>query len=288
LITVGSGFLLASGATVDGEGPSISLLRSVVLGVVLLLTVVIVARTAVLLAGVDPEADRIAGRLVHGTDQQRLLSRWLQRTRWARNVGGLAGLAWWLFGTSASGDLLLLGVGGLAIGSIAAQLHHVGAAGGRRTASLDRRSVAGYLRPGWRWRLMAVALGAVLLGLTGLAYGNREAALFGLVAVGVVGVTHLVQRRVAGRRRPALSASLQAADDLARELAIDRGLAQPAFYFALVLIAHGAYGLADDIGGVAIVVSIGAWFYALWAWLRNRRLGLDFLMAQAPLRPAAS
>ena len=279
--------LMARSTTTGQDSPPVSPLALVVVGLLAVLVVITLARLAVMLAGVDPEADRIAQGLATGPAQRRLLARWLQRTRWARNVGGVAGLAWWLLGTSAQGDLLLYGVGGLAIGSIAAQLHQVGRVRGPRTASLERRSLDGYLQPGRRWRMIAVAAGGALLALAGLATGSAAATRFGAVAVAVVAVAHLAQRRVAGRPRAALPPLLQDADDLARALAIDRGLAQPATYFGLVLIAHGAIGLEPTIGAAATAISLAAWIYALYAWWQNRRLGLDWVMAPAPATAAS-
>lgn len=259
------------------------------LGVLLLLLVVVIARTAVMLAGVDPDASAIAQGLAEDPDQQRLLSRWLQRTRWARNVGGLAGLVWWVLGTSLQGDILLFGVGGIAVGSIAAQLHHVRRPSGPRTASLASRSVSDYVPEGWQRRMIVISGVSIAMSAAGLVLDDaRPAVAWGLLAIGVVAVTHVVQRRVAGRPRPALATGLQQADDLARELAIDRGLARPSTYFALVLLAHGALNLQTSLGAAATAMAIGAWLYALFAWWQNRRLGLDHVIDRRQPVPSAA
>ncbi len=51
------------------------------------------------LAGMDGDAPQIAQHLAADPDQQRLLQRWLERARWARFVGGFAGVVAWFFGT---------------------------------------------------------------------------------------------------------------------------------------------------------------------------------------------
>ncbi len=282
LVIVGAGTLIARGAsTSDGaDAGSDSAVATgggiLALGVVAALFVLVALRVAVMFAGVDPDAASIAAGLTAYPDEQRLLTRWLERTRWARNVGGFAGLVWWLFGTSAHGDVLLCGVGGVAFGSMIAQLHQVRTQSGRRTASLDRRSMQEYLPAAWARRMVVLAaLSGVLVVAAATADRPGSAARWGLASLVVLGLVHLVQRRVANRPRPALTAGLQFADDLARKLAIDRGLAQPATYFALVLFAHGAGRLTSDYGGTATAVSVIAWLYALRLWWRNRRLGLD-------------
>ena len=272
-----SGVLFARGAT-SGDG-SMSFGHFLVVGLVLALVIVVVMWFGVMLAGVDPDAAVIAEELASAPDQRRLLSRWLQRSRWARNVGGLSGITWWVLGTSTHGDLLLCGVGGIAIGSMTAELHHVRRFSGPRTASLDRRSVSDYLPVGGRRRMLVVALLSMAMIVGGVVLDHAGSAVpWGLVSFLVVVAAHLVQRRVAGRPRPALAAGLRHADDLARQLAIDRGLAQPATYCALALLAHGSVDLEPSLGGAAIAMSIGAWLYALYAWWQNRRLGLDSLM----------
>ncbi len=272
-------FTFVARSTTDGSGTAPGQL--VLIGLLLLALAVAVAQLGVMLAGVDPEAAVIAAGLASDPEQQRLLTRWLQRTRWARNVGGLAGLAWWVIGTSLNGDILLYGVGGVAIGSMAAQLHHVRRPIGPRTASLDRRSVADYIPANWQRRMIVVALMAVAMIVGGIAITDaRTASKWGAAALLVIGAAHLVQRRVATRPRPALTSGLQQADDLARELAIDRGLAQPATYAALAMFAHGSLAFEASLGGVATAMSVGAWLYALYAWWHNRRLGLDIVIDQ--------
>ncbi len=272
----------------SGSNTSRSAAELVVLLLVALAVAVLLARIGVMLAGIDPDAERIAQHLAVAPDQQRLLTRWLGRTRWARNMAGLAGITWWIFGTSAHGDLLLYGVGGVAVGSMAAQLHHVRRPMGPRTASLARRSVEQYLPAPWRRRMLVVTgLGLVTIAGSMTVNHAGDALGWGIAALAIMTGAHIMQRRVAGRARPALATGLTSADDLARSLAIGRGLAQPATYFGLALIAHGAVHFEDSLGVVATALSAAAWLYALSSWWQNRRLGLDSLLDQ-PLPAAAA
>jgi hypothetical protein len=265
-----------------GRAGGMSFGRGVLVSVFVVLIALSFARLVAMLAGVDPGAIAIAHELASAPDQRRLLARWLRRTRWARNVGGVAGFTAWTF-TLLAGDVLLYGVGGIAIGSMVAQLHHARRPRGRRTASLDRRMVGAYISIGSRRRMIAVAILSVGLIIAGVALNDTgTAASWGLVAFVELAAAHLVQRRVAARPRPALTTGLRQADDLLRGLAIDRGLAQPATYFALFLFAHGSRQLEPILGGAATMISVGTWLYGLYAWWQNRRLGLDFLIEQPP------
>ncbi len=280
-------FVFVARATTDGSATAPGQL--LVIGLLLVALAVVITQLGVMLAGVDPEAAVIAQGLASAPDEQRLLTRWLHRTRWARNVGGLAGLTWWVIGTSLDGDILLYGVGGVAIGSMVAQLHHARRPTGLRTASLDQRSVSHYIPDDWQRRMIVVALMALGMIVAGIGITDAgTASWWGVAALAVLAAAHLIQRRVAGRPRPALATGLQQADDLARELAIDRGLAQPATYAALVMFAHGSLALEQGLGGVATALAVAAWLYALYAWWQNRRLGLDIVIDQRqPVATAA-
>lgn len=257
---------------------------------VLVLVVLATINVSSMLAGVDPEAPLIADRLADSPEQQRLLTRWLQRTRWTRSVGGFAGIVWWVIGTSTRGDLLLLGLGGVALGSMAAQLHQVRRLPGLRTASLDRRTVAQYSRSSERRRMAGVTACAALLTGTGIINAAELGvgpALWGLFALSVLAIATAIQTRVARRPRPALGSDLRYADDIARTLAIGNGLGEPATYWAVAIAAHGVRLLEPVIGGAATALSTLAWFYALGSWWRNRRLGLGHLLT-APTGGEAS
>ena len=273
VVVIGGAILVARTGSDAGFG------TTAILVVLLLLALLVAFRVARLLAGVDPEAVDIAGRFGGDADQQRLLARWLQRARWGRNVGGLAGLTFWLFGTSTQGDVLVYGVGGVALGAIAAELHHVTPTGGPRTARLEPRSIDEYLMTADRRRMIVAALGALVVATLGVVIGGSMApTLLGLAALAVLALTRAVQQQVATRARPAIADRLRRADDFARELAIGRGLARPATYFALALIARGCFILNDATQGAGGLVGIGVWIYAAVLWWNNRRLGLDFVL----------
>ena len=259
----------------------------VVLALVLIALAVTLVQIARMFAGVDPEVPELARHLASDADQQRLLSRWMLRARRARNIGGICGVVVWVLGTSVQGDLLLCGVGGIALGAMLAELHVVRPQHGPRTATLDVRALGAYLTDRDRNRMIGVAgAAAVLIAMAAIEDGFGVGVVCGGAALVVLGAANLVQRRVASRPRPAIAASLRRADDLARELAIGRGLAQPATYFGLALVARGAFSLRPELGDVMMLVGAAAWIYALVLWWSNRRLGLDFLLEQR--RPAVA
>ena len=241
----------------------------------------ILYNVGLLLAGVDVEASAIAEHLAGDPDQQRLLARWLARARWARFVGGLSGFLICVLGTT-NGDLLLLGTGGIAVGAMICELHHLRPRKGPRTATLTVRTVGDYLMRQDARRMISVGLVACAVGVAGAVSSDSRAAMWwALTALVVLAMARFAQQRVATRPRPALSSKLTRADDLARELAIGRGLARPATYFALVLVARGCYSLVPSIGDLGRTFGGAAWLYALYLWWHNRRLGLDFLLTSS-------
>ena len=265
-------------ARTGDEQPSIG--SYVIIGIVTALAVVIVANLGFRLAGVDIEAADIAARLAAQPDQQRLLTRWLERARWSRFIGGLSGLLVWLLGTRSDGNVLVWGTAGIAAGALAAELHHLRPATGPRTARLEVRSVRTYLWPYDQRRMIAVAAAGGLVAVGGLTSAEMHtASWWGLGAAVALGVAHLAQRRVASRSRPALPDSLRQADDLARELAIGRGLAWPFTYFAIALVGKGCLVLGEQYSLIGFI-GIGLHCYAIGLWWRNRRLGLDFLLRE--------
>lgn len=188
-------------------------------------------------AGVDVEAGEIAERLAGEPNQQRLLTRWLERARWARFVGGLSGVLVWVFGTRTDGNVFLWPFAGIAAGGVIAELHHLRRPSGPRTARLEVRSVGNYLWPFTGWHMVGTAAAGAVVAVVSAAVSEWSGVASALGAVAVIGLGHLVQRRVASRPRPALPDSLRSADDLTRELAIDRNIAWPCTYFGLSLVA---------------------------------------------------
>jgi hypothetical protein len=275
-------------------GPSVFLVSegdqagagTIVVAVVLIVLALIAAVTVgFVLSGVDPEAEAIADRLVPQTDQRVLIERWLRRTRWARNLGGMAGLLWWFLGTQARGPLLVCGLGGVALGSMAAQLHQARHRPGLRTASLEQRTVSQYTDRATRLELLLPGLGAVALVAAGSSAmvlsdeASPSVLWLALAALAVVALGAGLQRRVARRPRPALPNDLRYADDLARILAIGKGLGQPAGYWATALLAAAVGQLEPVIGIWAFLVMGLLWFWALNSWWQNRRLGLHHVLS---------
>ncbi len=267
--------------TNDGNGlSSTDAWLVVTLAVLLTILFYVLLSLGLQLAGMDGEAPRIAQHLAADPDQQRLLQRWLERARWARFVGGFAGVITWVLGTQTNGDVLVLGTGGIATGAVLAELHHIRRTSGPRTARIEVRSVTDYLTRRDARRMIGVAVVAGGAAITGAWDGDTRAAMWwGLGALLALGVTRLAQQRVATRARPAVSDKLTRADDLARELAIGRGLARPATFFALALVARACFALESTIGDLAQVLGVAAWLCAFVLWWQNRRLGLDFLMS---------
>ena len=229
-------------------------------------------------SGVDTDVPELARHLAAHPEQQRLLTRWLARARWARFVGGVAGLVACGLATNLRGNLLLFGTAGIFVGAVLAELHHVRRPHGPRTARLEVRTVGDYLLTSdARW-MVGVAIAAAATASLGAFDGDtRGATWWAFAALGVLGLTRLVQQRVASRARPAVSPELTRADDLARELAIGRGLARPATYVGLALLSEAADSLQPLLGSAASVLTSACWLTAFVRWWQNRRLGLDFL-----------
>jgi hypothetical protein len=230
-----------------------------------------------MLAGDDPDVPQLAARLASDADQRLLLERWMRRARWARTVGGICGVLVWMLGTRTEGDLLMCGVGGIALGAMLAEIHHVAPPRGTRTASLDVRSIDDYLMTADRRRMVAVGTLSVAALAIGVIVGEAATAWSGVAGLGVLLAARLVQWRVASRPRPAVADRIRRADDLARELAIGRGLARPATYFGLAVLARGAFVLSQRLWPF-VLVGIACWVYAVYLWWSNRRLGLDFVL----------
>lgn len=269
------------GALIGGGRDAFPIAGVEVLVLFLLAALFIVVDLGRRLAGVDGEASTIAGHLATDPDQQRLLARWLGRARWARFVGGFSGVLLWALGTRFRGDLLLLGTGGIAIGAMIAELHHIRPRQGTRTARLDVRSVGDYLMQHDARRMIGAGLAACCVLIAGLIADEGRVAIWcGSTALVALGAARLAQERVVSRPRPAVPAKLIRADDLARELAIGRGLARPATYFAVAVVARGCFSLVPTIHGLGRLLGSAASIYALYLWWYNRRLGLDFLMTE--------
>lgn len=230
-----------------------------------------------LLSGWQPDSDDAAARLASGDLGRRLVSRWIARARWARNVGAIAGLLTIFIGSNASIDPLVASFTGLAVGALFAELHLVKPQAGERTASLEVRNLGRYVTR-FDSALMTVAAGlALALAAVGTITANSTARTWGIVAVAILGVAYLVQQRVARRPRSGLDSELTDGDDLVRRLAVGPGIARPAAAAALACVGAGATALVDGWETVGDAISFGSRLAALAIWFFNRRLGLNYL-----------
>lgn len=236
----------------------------------------------------DPDASLISARLAGGSAQRLLLARWVDRARWARYVGGTAGILFWALGTRGRGDLLVCGTLGIFLGALAAELHHVRRRPGPRTARLDMRTVATYLSRYDRDRMLATAGATAVTAIVGLTVPRTTwAPWWALGAAVVLGAAWLAQERVARRPRPATSTDITKADDLARRLAISRGLARPAIYCALAMLARAWLTMGTHWWWMS-TIGLAAWIWAYILWWWNRGLGLDFLLDDEERTPLLS
>ncbi len=242
---------------------------------------------AYLLFSDDREATAVATRLAAEPDSVALIDRWLRRARFARNLGGLAGLIVWV-GTWTNGmngsTLVVCGMGGVLLGAVASELHRARPVAGPRTASLRPRTIASYLVS--RDQRRTVILTAAWIATGWVAFGadsNGALWLSGLAIATLAGV-RVLQWRIAARPRPALPDRMLAADDLVRELAITRGLAQPSNTFVLALFVPTLPLLdASPIGPWVDPLIVVAFVLSVWWWAKNKRLGLDWLLDRPSL-----
>lgn len=276
-LAVVGGVLASALLTVGSRAGGVTPLAAVLTVLVALILALGLFGVGLTLAGVDADAEAIADRLADDDVQQRLLARWLERARWARFVGGLAGVIAWVLGSRFQGNILVFGSLGIAAGAALAEVHHAWRPTGARAARLEVRSIGDYLSRNDAIRMAVSAVVGVIAAIVGVLVDRTDVVAAGVSAALVVGVVHLLQRRVASRARPAVGDSLRRADDLVRTLAIGRGLALPATYAALALDALALTRLGERFPA-ATALGVIAWLYALLLWWRNRRLGLAPLL----------
>ncbi len=287
------GVLLIVPATGGGNGDSggIDWVPAIVLAFALVLVCGALYTLGENLAGYDPDAARIAERLSGDEASRRLLTRWLQRARWRRWLGGFLGVVVGvlLMDNGGLGPVVLLGFAGIMVGSLSAELHHWRrvAGPGARAADLTRRHFGDYTVAGEQWLiglLAAVALGVLAMEALGAEVaggGTGGAWPWAVAALGVAAVVLAMQWRIVTRRRPALPAELRRADDLARRLAVSRGVAQPGMTLLLTLVGEALAQIGlGAIGDICQLLAVGL-------WIGTRRLGLDKLL-RAPVAAPAS
>lgn len=293
IVTIGLGVLFVvpvSVSSVDESGSGPTVARVLVTTAAALLGAFALFVLGRNLAGHDPDARLIAARMSGDEPSRLLLTRWLQRVRWRRWLGGFLGvlLGLLLSANGAGSHVLLLGFGGIMLGSLSAELHHLRPAGGQgpRAAELGRRRLADYTVRIEQQTMAAVAAGALGVLVLDLVNGrmagegkgqSHGAWLWSVAVLVVLAVVVAMQWRIVTRRRPALPAELRRADDLARRLAVSRGVTRPGLVLALGLLAEALDGMGMDVFAVL------AWLTAVGLWLFSRRLGLDWLLDEPPV-----
>jgi len=266
--------------TRSGDSSSSSLLGFAFLAI---LTGLVLYSLALLLVLHDHEADELSVRLIRDPEGAELVARWLHRTRFYRNLGGLVGLILWVssWNNGMNGSTVVaFGMGGILVGAIASELHRTRVASDPQTASLTPRRITNYLVT--RDKRRTAVLVAIWLA-TAVASVFAEAGITPIVlavlAVFVTGGVVALQHRVATRPRPLLPPALERADDLCRELAITRSLAQPLNALSVALLVPAFQSFAgSQLEGFTAALVVAAWLTSVWWWAKNKRLGLDWLL----------
>lgn len=235
------------------------------------------------LAGHDPAAERVAGELATDPAARLLLTRWLARTRWRRWLGGLLGAVTGLLVLGSGAGMASLALAGLMIGSCSAELHHLrgNRRSGPRTAGLTQRRLGDYTVRREQMGLGIVAAGSLVALVAGLVAAEPTGVRWAALGLLTLAATLALQWRIAVRRRPALPAELHEADDLARHLAVSRGVARPGLALGSAFLAQavGALGVSS-LAAVIWVVAVG-----LFWW--GRGLGIDRLATRSTHRRPA-
>ena len=238
-----------------------------------------------LIAGTDHHARSTVSELGTDPSSRELLERWAIRTAWYRRMGGLFASVLWFFtskGMFDLGRLFVMAMIGVFVGSIVAERHRYRGGRGPRCATLQTRSVRQYLDPVERRR--ATVLAMIWIGWVAISVFVPQGSSvniwpYAAAGLSVLGLAHLVQRRVVSRAQPHLPHSLKDADDLARRLAVTRSLGRTSNIVALVLFSSALDGSSPVLGqSVASIISGAAFLLALWWWWKNRHLALSVPM----------
>lgn len=233
-----------------------------------LLAVGIVALLANL-AGLDPQSAQIAEDITSNELKQRLVERWLRRSRHYRYVGGAVGFVVGLGFVDNGGLEMVYGLfAGIALGGALAELHVLRPrSAGVRAADLTSRELRDYTSPSDTFALVAIAVVGLATCLAAVltteASTGRSVAL-SVVAITIVALTYGLQRVVTTRPRPAVTQELRDADDLLRHLAATQGFARPAIAVSLMTLALavGALGTNEllDLAAFAIGLAGVIWY----------------------------
>ncbi len=257
---------LVGAVLVTGDGAGGSLVAAAI-GAAVVLTAA--SGLALNLAGFDPAGPRVVADVDATPLGRDLLVRWLSRSRYARFVGGSAGVIVGVgLGDGDLGPALLGLLAGVAVGGALAELHVAGRPGvARRTADLTARRLVDVVPAIDRIAAVALAVAAIIVMVTAPMVGgpgSSAAIRWALASLVVVVSLTGAQRGVVERGRPALDPDLRSADDLLRRLAATQGFARPAIALAAALLAEAF--LAIGWGGLALVlwlVGLG-WYVASW------------------------
>ena len=259
-----------------------------IIGFALLLAIValLIYSLASLLFFHDHDADALSERLISDPEGAALVARWLSRTRFYRNLGGIAGLIVWTTSWTNGWNgatLVAFGMGGILLGAIGSELHRARLTPGPRTASLTPRRITDYLVSRDKRRTAALVLIWLATAIAAIFVGAGSTPIvLAVVAMGSTAGVLALQWRVATRPRPSLPLALEQADDLCRELAITRSLAQPLNTFAVALLVPAFQSFAGTtLEAQAAFLVVVAWVTSVWWWAKNKRLGLDWLLEES-------
>lgn len=244
-------------------------------GVVVAVVVLAVVVVAVVMAATrgSSAAAAIGRELVASVpstpDTVRLLERWRDRAaRWravvaipvvvavlVSSIALRASIDLGIGDHPAWSDPLLLGLLGVFLGAIAAELHHLRAprGGRRRGAELVPRDLHDHLPSGSRRRLVALAVASGVAALLTVVVSGRVPGL-GLVGLAVAGSVPVVQRGIVLRARPPLDPALRAADDAVRRLAVRS--VDEAGAGAVVLLAAWQLGPVLEVAATSTTVEV--------------------------------
>lgn len=177
-------------------------------------------------------------------------------------------------------DPLLMGVLSVFVGAILAELHHLRPRRtGVRAAHLTPRETVDHLPPRARTRSVVLAVLALVATVLAVTVGGQRVPLLGLLALLVAGLVPVVQRGIVGRARPTVAATLLAADDAVRRLAV-RSVDEAGAGVVLLLTAwqlaptYSAATVATPVVLAMIVSVLASLGFAIVWWRRSdpRRL----------------
>ncbi|WP_028050555.1 hypothetical protein [Cellulomonas sp. URHD0024] len=236
---------------------------AIMFAVVLALVLVVVVLLRVYLVHVRPrDVEWIAGTPTPGHQEAEVYTRYLQRHRLHRLVGGLfgaafatvVGLTWYGSITIGGGhplaDLLLCTTAGIIIGALSAETFRLSEPlTDTVSASLTARPAAAHPRLTRVARVLTIA-GVVVGGLVAVSGRGLTSLWVAILGVPVALVAEATQRAIAGRRRPVLSDRARVVDTRIRAFA-SRSVAWLQLAFAVLVAAWVVSGIGEVDGALA-------------------------------------